>query len=398
MHNAFVVFVVPVPESLGFTRGSFAFYTTVQAIMITLVTPFYGFFFKRFGLRNVMLVAAIICCAVQFGFSVSSHLWHFYALAVVHGLFIVGVEIMAVGTLINNWFVAKKGIATGIAYTGSGIVAGIMVPLLTKVIELFGWPMGYRTIAACSLMLLLPVIIFIVRDRPQDMGLLPLGVEQNGCNTPQEGSLALHAGVMRAEALKSPVFWLFALATLSISVSTMGMALHSAAFLADIGYTTGYASIIVSIFMFVTVAAKLLFGAVFDRWGLGVGAFLTGAVCLISSVSLLLSSLRGLPTIFAVSFGFAFATQTVSLTLLTSNLFGNRDFINIYSLIMMLLMFGSAIGSPLPAFIYDAAGSYVPAWILSIVLSAIATVSLMAAVALCKRARGDQPEIDRISN
>jgi MFS family permease len=384
-HNSFVVFVVPVPDSLGFSRGAFTSYTTVQAIAVTIATPLYSYFFKRLGQRNVMLVAAIICCGVQFAFSFSSHLWQFYALAVAHGFFVVGIEIMSVGTLINSWFVAKKGIAMGIAYTGSGIVAGIMVPALTKIIEDFGWQMGYRAIGLCALALLLPMIIFIVRDKPQDIGLLPLGVQENGCSELQESMPTLNEGVMRADALKNSVFWLFSLATLLTAVITMGIALHSAAFLTDIGYTARYASVVVSIFMFVTVAGKLIFGVIFDKLGLSVGAFLTGFVCLLSSVLLLFSNVHGIPFVFALAFGFAFATQTVSLTLLTSQLFGNRDFSSIYGLIMMILMFGAAIGSPLPAFIFDVTGSYVPAWILFAVLSIISTVSLMMASALSRK-------------
>jgi MFS family permease len=137
--------------------------------------------------------------------------------------------------------------------------------------------------------------------------------------------------------------------------------------------------------MFVTVAGKLIFGVIFDKLGLSVGAFLTGFVCLLSSVLLLFSNVHGIPFVFALAFGFAFATQTVSLTLLTSQLFGNRDFSSIYGLIMMILMFGAAIGSPLPAFIFDVTGSYVPAWILFAVLSIISTVSLMMASALSRK-------------
>ena len=121
--------------------------------------------------------------------------------------------------------------------------------------------------------------------------------------------------------------------------------------------------------------------------GLGTGAVLTGLVCLLSSVLLLFSHTGGVPFAFALTFGFAYATQTVSLTLLTSCLFGNRDFGNIYGLVMMILMFGAAIGSPLPAFIFDVAGSYEPAWILFVVLSIISTVSLVMAATLSKKLR-----------
>ncbi len=393
-HNTFMVFAVPVPESLGFSRGAFAFYTTVQSIVVTLVTPFYNYIFKKLGQRNVMIAAAVICCAVQFGFSFSSHLWQFYVLAVVHGTFVVGIEILSVGTLMNSWFVEKKGIATGIAYTGSGIVAGIMVPQLTKIIETFGWQMGYRTIGLSALVLLLPAILFIVRDKPQDMGLLPLGVQAASDSTSAEGIPAHTEGLTRREALRGPVFWLFALATMLTAVITMGLALHSAAFLTDIGYTAGYAGVVVSIFMFVTVAGKLIFGVIFDKLGLGVGAFLTGFVCLLSSVAMAFSQFSGVPILFAVAFGFAFATQTVNLTLLTSGLFGSRDFGSIYGLVMMILMFGAAIGSPLPAFIFDAAGSYLPAWILFVALSVLATVALVMSAALRKKTQQRHVPID----
>lgn len=383
-HNSFTVFVVPVSESIGLSRGALTIYVTVSAIAGMLITPFYGHIFEKIGLRRVMLTTSLVCCGVQFGFSFSSQLWQFYALAFLHGFCVVGIDALAIGILINNWFIEKRGFATGIAFTGSGVVAGFSAPLLTQVIAHFGWQMGYRTVGLMALVLLLPVILLVLREKPSDIGLLPLGAEADGSLSEENARIAM-AGLTRTEAVKTPMFWLFMLATLLTSAITVGMAMQGNAYLTDLGYTAFFAGMIVSIYMFVTVPAKLVLGALFDRLGYVAGASFTGIVCLLASVLLLFCDLPGLSVGFAVTFGFAYATQTVSMTLLCGYLFGSKDFSNIYALVMVPYMVGAAIGSPLPAFIFDSFGSYRPAWMLCLFLAAVATGCYVMAVLLKKK-------------
>ncbi len=89
-----------------------------------------------------MLLSAVCCGLVPIGYSFSTRLWQFYALAVINGLMINGITMMAIGVLVNNWFIQKKGIAIGISYSGLRMMAAIMVPVAGSVIENFGWQWG----------------------------------------------------------------------------------------------------------------------------------------------------------------------------------------------------------------------------------------------------------------
>lgn len=385
-HNSFAVFAASVPEDLGFKRGAFALYVTVQAVASTVATPFYAYLFQRFGLRTIMLTASVVCSGIHFGFSFSTHLWQFYVLAAVLGCFDIAIGVIPIGTLCNNWFFEKRGLAAGIAFAGSGLVAAVMIPLLSVVIEHFGWQMAYRTIGGCALALLLPTLLLIIRDKPQDIGLLPLGSSEHERLSPEHGRV-LAEGMTRAEALRSPVFYLFAFSTFCSATLSVGLVMHIAAYLSEIGYTAGYAGAIVSLSMLAMLLGKLIFGIIFDRLGLAAGAFLSGFLFFLASSLLLFAGIGAVPLLFALTFGFAYSTQTVSVTLLTSHFFGEKEFTGIFSLVVMVMMIGYAVGSPIPAGIYDVTGSYTAAWLFFVLLSILTTTGYMVAVVLRKKTR-----------
>jgi MFS family permease len=143
-NNCLGVFIKPVCEELSFARGEFTLHTMISNLCAMAVLPFYGEIFRKGRMKTTMLLSAVCCGLVPIGYSFSTRLWQFYALAVINGLMINGITMMAIGVLVNNWFIQKKGIAIGISYSGSGMMAAIMVPVAGSVIENFGWQWGYR--------------------------------------------------------------------------------------------------------------------------------------------------------------------------------------------------------------------------------------------------------------
>ena len=117
------VFVRPVCEELGFDRGSFQLYSTIFYISNLILMPFYGSLFQRFSFRKIALMGSVMLAAAILGYSFSRTLWQFYLFALLSGLFFNGISIMSVGILINRWFIDRRGLASGVAFSGSGLFA-----------------------------------------------------------------------------------------------------------------------------------------------------------------------------------------------------------------------------------------------------------------------------------
>ena len=74
-----------------------------------------------------------------------------------------------------HWFVRKRGLAIGIAFSGVGVGAIILFPWLQTLIERLGWRRACWTMAILVALTLLPLNLFLQRHRPEDMGLAPDG-------------------------------------------------------------------------------------------------------------------------------------------------------------------------------------------------------------------------------
>ena len=70
--------------------------------------------------------------------------------------------------------------------------------------------------------------------------------------------------------------------------------------------------------------------------------------------------------LFLVLFAVGCALTTVAYPIITTYLFGSRDYGSIYGIVNVANSIGTAIGSPIAAAIFDSQGSYIPAWYLDV--------------------------------
>lgn len=85
---------------------------------------------------------------------------------------------MSISTLINRWFVEKKGLAMGIAFAGSGLGAMILIPITSHIIEKVNWVTAFYFLALILVAINVPVAVFLIKNRPSDIGLLPYGAKE----------------------------------------------------------------------------------------------------------------------------------------------------------------------------------------------------------------------------
>jgi len=368
------VFVVPVCEALGVSRSSFTFHRTILTLVSCCVTPFFGKLIQRFGVRSMMLTGAIFLGIINFCYSFATNLTHFYILAFINGLFSNTLSFMVVGILIGSWFADSKGLATGIAYSGSGIGGAIMIPLVTSVVEKFDWRMGYRVIGIVGLVALSAVVLILVRNLPQDKGLTPY-VSGKKKDTPAEKpvfDLAL------ADVMKTSRFWLLAAAFLLIACFASATNTHSTPFLSDIGYPSETVSAVISLFMIFLTVGKILLGFLYDKFGSLVSAFFIGICCIVFPIAALLSGSMPFPWIYAVSIGTASCAFSTPMPILVTRYFGTKDYPTIMSIFSTVTSLGSSFAVPLMGAVYDNTGSYDPAWYVLLVLSCVIAVFLVA--------------------
>ena len=160
----------------GVTAGAFSFGFLVSAVL----SPLLGRMMDRAGPRAVMELGVALMGAGLLLAPLTHQPWHLYlTLGVLVGGGSVCLGYAGQSLFLPNWFVRRRGLAMSIAFAGVGVGSIIMLPIVQRVIERFGWR------AACLGMGILVVLVLgpinlLLRRRPEDIGLLADGDTARG--------------------------------------------------------------------------------------------------------------------------------------------------------------------------------------------------------------------------
>lgn len=369
------VFVVPVCEELGLSRSAFTFHRTILTLVSCAVTPFYGRLIQRMGVRRTLCIGSVALSLITFGYSFAANVMHFYILAFLNGIFVNAVNFMVIGILIGNWFTDNKGIATGIAYAGSGIGGAVMIPVITRIVERFDWRMGYRVMGLTGLVLLLGLTLIFVRNLPADRGLQPYTSGRNRKTDAEKPTFDLSL----RNVLRTGRFWFLAVAFALIACFASATNTHSKPFLGDLGYAPETVSAVISLFMIFLTLGKIILGQLYDRAGTLVSAVFIGVCCLVFPIAALMSEQMPFPWIYAVAIGTASCALSTPMPILVAKYFGTRDYPTVYSILTTVTSLGSSISVPAMGAVYDATGSYDLAWWVLLGVSCVIAFCLVAA-------------------
>jgi MFS family permease len=372
--NTMGVFIKPVTESLGFTRGGFTLYFTIAALSMMVMAPVMGKLLERYNIRLIMTVCTAMMATSFALFSQCRTLTQFYIVAVFLGIGSAGSHIIPVSMMITNWFIDKRGLAMGIVFAATGVGGMIFNPLANWIILNYSWQAAFLTFGLVIGLASIPTALFIVRAKPADMGLLPYGGE--AALTRQ--SAAEQGGLTATKAFRTGAFWLLALIILLIAVANMGVLHHIVPYLTDLGFSSTTATTLMSLHMAMLIFGKVLAGSLADRLGL-LKSYLMLMVGLMVSIALLYGSQwMWVAVVFNILFGFSIAVRTVLPPLMTARVLGQKHFAVIYGFLNIFTTLGTAVGVPLSGFIYDATKSYYLAFALYIGLCLITTAAGIA--------------------
>ena len=369
--NSMGVFIKPVSESLGFTRGGFTLYFTIAALAMMVMAPVMGKLLERYDIRIIMTISTAMMAASFALFSQCRTLTQFYILALFLGIGSAGSHIIPVSMMITNWFIDKRGLAMGIVFAATGVGGLIFNPLANWIIMHHSWQAAYLVFGLIIGVFSIPTAIFIVRAKPSDKGLLPYGGEAAVARQ----SLSEQGGLTATEALRDRAFWLLAVIILLVAIANMGVLHHIVPYLTDIGYSSTTATALMSLHMAMLIFGKVLTGSLADRLGL-LKSYLVCMMGLVIAIVLLYGAqLMWVAVVFSVLFGFSIAVRTVLPPLMTARVLGQKHFAVIYGFLNIFTTLGTAVGVPLSGFIYDWTKSYSLAFALYIGLCLIAAAA-----------------------
>jgi OFA family oxalate/formate antiporter-like MFS transporter len=275
------------------------------------------------------------------------------------------VMMVAIAFLLSRWFSARRGLALAAVYSGTMTGGVVFTPVISYVVEHFGWRVGYLVIAV--LLLVLPPLIYWAIRAP----------EPARDDAAQREAAASVQGLTFKEALRTRSFWLLLFVYFVFIANTSTYFVHFIAYLQSVGFTPARAALTMSQLFLLAGFAKVLFGYLGDRIDLRralaislVGSGLAWGIAVHATVSG-----PALPA-FVLLFGLTYSAPLVLAPLLIARMFGRRDFTVIDTTVTVVgSLLGNLIGPIAAGAVFDRSGSY------DQMLIAIAGALLLAALA-----------------
>ena len=377
------LFLISVTEEFGISRSQYTLNTTVISVAMMIVAMNAGKIFSKFSVKKVMMVSSIILPVAYSFYSKATSIAIFYVISAVVGLCMGLCGMVPMSTLITRWFNEKKGLATGLAFTGSGLGGMILQPIIGELIVNVGWRNTYFYLAILMFVLVVPCTVFILKDYPSEKGLEPVG---GAVKTTADAPVA-DDGMTLGEARKKLYFWMFLpLVTLS-SAAACSMVQNVSPYVTDLGFDPTVAAKLSALSLGVLAACKVLLGQIYDKKG-SLFTTVMSLTCLVGAAACYASAVNS-TFLYAgiIISGLGIAYTTVGYPINTQSMFGKKDYSAIYGNVASFSSIGTAIGSPITSVIYDATGSYRMAWLMWAVVNAVA---IFVFIALSKMAAKDK--------
>lgn len=364
--NCMGVFVTPVCNALGFSRGGFTLTGTISILASMMVLLLFGRLLQTVPIRRIILVCAIVCSSVPLAYSFCNSLWQFYLCAFINGLAVNGLTMLTVGVLIEKKLCADRGMAMGASFAGVGIFSSILLPVLELIIQNYGWRWGYRLQSAVGFVVLLPTITFLVRDS--------VGVSE-------AKKEALEKGISADKAVKTTSFWLLFSGLFCANFVNLSLYNHAIPYMEDIGFSAMAAAMISSAATLLMTIAKPVYGAALDKFGLKAGALSLGIILLAGSVvAMVLLQYHQLGLLYSVLLAGCACANAIPCNVFAAKIYGQKDYARIVARLTLAASAGAACGVPLAGFLFDRTGSYRNMWLICVLLSLLAGWLLFAAV------------------
>jgi len=355
----FGVFLKPITEDLGLSRGEFSTALTFHAAIAAVVLPVIGWLVDRWGARRIMLPGLFLyaLATASYGLLQPSPLLLTFLIFALTGL-VGGVQSpIPYAAVIAQWFDRERGLALGIGTAGVGLGVALMPQIAALLIGAFGWRLAYLGLAVVALVVAFPPVALFLRDPPS------FAARARGRRQPAVAAAAL-AGIPAGEALRSRLFWGLAVAFFLDVIAINGTLTHIVPLLTDRGLPRQVATAVLSGTGFALIFGRMLSGWCLDRlWGpyVAIAFFLLPMI----GIAILASGAGGIaPFLGAIACGLGIGAEIDLMAFFTSRYFGLRDYAKLYGTIFGIFALGVGIGPALSGASFDRFHSYTPAFVI----------------------------------
>ena len=350
----------PMEEELAWSRSELSLNVTVFMVLFASVLLFVGILVDRVGAGTVLGIGVLLCALGLGSMSLVEHPWQallFYG--VVFALGSAGTSVTPVGVLLSRWYPHRLGMANSIAISGMGLGQLLVISALTAQLAHIGWRGSFLALGAATLVCILPVVLVARR-------------------TASPAPVSGKAAATLREVLASRRLWVLLVIYAICGFQVFLMATHVVAFAVDEGVSALLAGNMLAFMGLTGLGGVLLTGVLNDRYGPVLPTVICFALRTVLFAVLLVSRepavIVGMVLLFGVTFWItAPLTVVFGREIAAMSLLGT-----VTGLITMVHHSAGGLGALVGGAVFDADGTYDRAFVLMLVLSAVALALSLA--------------------
>ncbi len=386
------VLIFPISQQLGWSRTLIAGSVSAGAIASLVLSPVVGWLIDRFGARPVLVVSVLALGVAMISLAWATIPLTFYiAFAAGRVVFHTSAPIGS-STVAARWFIRKRGRAIGVIFL-IGAVGGIVYTMVASlVVESYGLKTTWIVIGLMVLAISVAPSLFLVAERPEDIGLLPDGDESEVTPGKNEASIPDPVGVketalpeedddswLLGEAVRSGTFWLLVFMGFTCYFVHTSIGVHMGAYFRDIGLGATSAALAVSLSWSVSAIGSLVWGWITDRVQVRHAYCWMFLVQAVSTLYLMLAG--GTIGVFLASalFGVVSAGSNVVPSVIYANYFGRLSLGKIRGLGEVGVLLGQATGPVIAGILFSRQGGYDTIFLVFVVLALTCSLLVLKA-------------------
>lgn len=287
-------------DELGLSHSEISGAYMLGTLLASIPMVYVGSLMDRYGPRRILACVITLFGLTCVGFSQASGLVTvFFSFLLLRMLAQGSIGLLTANTM-AMWFNRRLGVAVGIVSTGSALSMGLVPRVNLWLIQAVGWRWAYVILGICVVGAILPLLAFVFRNRPEDVGQKPDGVETD---TGNRSNPVIEKAHDLSFAIRTRAYWIMAVTTAMPAMIITGIHFHAVQIYVDAGMAEADAAGMFSSFAIAVAISMLLGGVMADRYRLNlllscsmIG--ISGGIWLLTQVNSVWTS-----TLFAVALG-----------------------------------------------------------------------------------------------
>ena len=385
----------PLIRDLGLSRVAYTQVNLVATLIGALFCIGVGRLIDRLGSRLVLTVTAVALGLTVLTMSQASSLVGLLILVTLTRGF--GQSALSVVSLamVGKWFRRRLTVAMAIYALVMSIGFMVAFPIVGATVQSAGWRIAWASIGLALLVVLAPVAWWLDRSSPET-----IGANLDGDPSPAlEGSAAATPVARQwtlGETLRSPAFWVFALASSVYGLVASGIGLLNESILAERGFAPDIYYNALAVTAITGLAGNFAAGALAPRVSLRAILIVAMVVLTAGLAALARVSTPAQVMVQAVAMGIAGGFVTVVFFSFWGHAYGQLHLGRIQGAAQALTVLASAVGPLFLAVWVERTGLYAAAfYVLAVITAALGVAACVVSIPPgAQLQRRDRVEVD----